>query len=62
MISSLINDNYQHITLGHLSKDNNYEELAYETIACKLKILGCDLTKLGLNVAKKNIPSELVHI
>ena len=30
----ILHDNLQYVVLGHLSKENNYEELAYETVNC----------------------------
>ncbi|HHT96989.1 MAG TPA: MBL fold metallo-hydrolase [Clostridiales bacterium] len=62
LISSLISDKYQYITLAHLSKENNYDKLAYETIFSQLTAMGCDFSKLCLNVAEKDFPSELVII
>lgn len=32
LLTSLISDRLKHVILGHLSKDNNLEELAYETV------------------------------
>jgi len=36
LLSKALNDNIRHILLGHLSKENNYPELAYEAV--KLEI------------------------
>jgi len=32
LLGKVLNDNIEHIFLGHLSKENNYESLAYETV------------------------------
>ena len=40
LLSCVLHDNLKHIFLGHLSKENNYEELAYETV--KLEIAESD--------------------
>ena len=62
LISKLINKKKQHIILGHLSKENNYEELAYETVICELMRLGVDSSALNLNVAHRDAPSGMVTI
>lgn len=36
-IRELLNDHIEGIFLGHLSKDNNFEELAYETVRLELQ-------------------------
>ena len=47
LLCDILHDNLKHIVLGHLSKENNYESLAYETV--KLEVtLGDDIVvKLG---------------
>lgn len=62
LISKLINKKKQHIILAHLSKENNYEELAYETVLCELMRLGVGLSELNLSVAHREAPSDLVTI
>ena len=32
LLCDILHDNLKHIVLGHLSKENNYEELAYEAV------------------------------
>ncbi|MFR0962740.1 MAG: hypothetical protein ACLSGB_13445 [Dorea sp.] len=32
LLCDILHDNLKHVVLGHLSKENNYEELAYETV------------------------------
>lgn len=62
LISKLIEKKKQHIILAHLSKENNYEELAYETVICELMRLGVDSSALNLNVAHRDAPSGMVTI
>ena len=54
----------KHIVLGHLSKDNNYPELAYETV--KLEVTMGDTPFHGndipLMVAKRDEISKILHI
>ena len=54
----------KHIFLGHLSKENNYEELAYETV--KLEIdqgdHGYCSRDFSISVAGRDVMSEIVTI
>lgn len=62
LISKLISGKKQHIILAHLSKENNYEELAYETVLCELNKAGFSLGDFSLRVAHRDVPSDLVVI
>ena len=60
LISKLLRKKNQHIILAHLSKENNYEELAYETVLCELTRLGALSPGFNLSVARRDVPSEMV--
>lgn len=60
LISKLIDKKKQQIILAHLSKDNNYDELAYETVLCELSRLGALTPDFKLSVAKRDSPSDMV--
>lgn len=64
LIKSILNDHIKAILLGHLSKENNIPELAYETV--KLELMENDYTNdvrdLGLAVAKRDIPGSLITV
>lgn len=64
LISSLLCDNTKHIILGHLSKENNLPELAYETV--RLEITASDTKYTGndfpITVAKRDCPGDLIEI
>ena len=64
LISKLMSDKLKHIYLGHLSKDNNYPELAYESVKLELSLHGIDLTKndIQMEVAKRDSLSTLCEI
>lgn len=62
LICKLISHKVKHVILAHLSNDNNFDDLAYETVLSQLKIMECDLSNLTINVAKKEAPSELIVI
>jgi phosphoribosyl 1,2-cyclic phosphodiesterase len=61
LVRALLNDHIKGIYLGHLSKENNYPELAYEAVKCKLwEELGMNTLPFDLSVAKRDRPSKLV--
>lgn len=63
LICHLLHDNLKYIFLEHLSKENNYPDLAYETVHYEL-IKECKENKpnIKLAVADREQPSELVCI
>lgn len=62
LISKLINPGLKHILLAHLSKENNYEELAYETVCCELMSRSSDFLAENISVAHRDRPSRMVTI
>ncbi|MGN1266984.1 MAG: MBL fold metallo-hydrolase, partial [Dorea sp.] len=64
LLCDILHDGLQHVVLGHLSKENNYEELAYETV--KLEITMGDNPYRGedisLMVAKRDTVSEIIKL
>lgn len=64
LVRALLNDHIKHISLGHLSKENNYPELAYETV--KLELSGNefsnDVRDFDLTVAKRDCPGKLINL
>lgn len=61
LISKLFHEGLKFITLAHLSKENNYEELAYETVRMELnKVMDDKHSELMLSVARRDIPSEVL--
>lgn len=62
LLCKLITDKLKYIFLAHLSKENNYEELAFETVRCELIKRDCLREGLSLRVAKRDVPSELVIV
>ncbi|MDO4339478.1 MAG: MBL fold metallo-hydrolase [Eubacteriales bacterium] len=64
LLCRLLHDNLKAIFLGHLSKENNYEELAYETV-CSEVTLGDNPYKsrdFKIQVAKRDCISELITV
>lgn len=64
LISRLMNDKLKQIFLGHLSKDNNYPELAYETVKLELTLHNIDLKErnIHMEVAKRDTLSTLCQV
>lgn len=64
LLNYILHDNLKKILLGHLSKENNYEELAYETV--KLEIEqgdhGYHSVDFSIAVAKRDLMSEIITI
>ena len=64
LLCDILNNHMKSIILGHLSKENNYEQLAYETV--KLEVTLGDNPyrgeELPITVAKRDQISESVMI
>ena len=56
LIKSLLNNHIKGLMLGHLSKENNFEELAYETVKQEISDnpFTDDVRDFGLTVAKRD--------
>lgn len=64
LLCRILHDNMKKIYLGHLSKENNYDALAYETV-CSEVTLGDNPYRAGdflIQVARRDMVSEPVHI
>lgn len=64
LLCRLLHDNLKAVFLGHLSKENNYEALAYETV-CSEVTLGDNQYQsrdFRIQVAKRDCVSEVVTI
>ena len=62
VINYLTQGNLQRAMLGHLSKENNFPELAYQTVANELIESGADVNKINLSVAYRDKASDFIHI
>lgn len=61
LLCDVMSDKLKHVLLGHLSKENNYPELAYETVKCKItEEYGNMQGKMSLCVARRDEPSEIL--
>lgn len=63
LISKLINDKLKYVFLGHLSKDNNFAELAYETVKLEIEPFIKNIKQnFTLSVANRSEPSAFVSV
>ena len=64
LLCQLLHDNMKQILLGHLSRENNYEALAYETV-CAEVTMGDNPYKakdFRIDVAHRDTASEVVEV
>lgn len=64
LLLDILNEHLKAVFLGHLSKDNNYPELAYETVKYELSDnpFTDDVRDFNLQVAGRNTHSALINI
>lgn len=61
-IVEIMNDKQKHIILGHLSKTNNYPDLAYQTVVNILKENHIEIGRdISLNLARRDMPSDIIE-
>ena len=61
-INSLVKSGVNNIMLGHLSKENNFPELAYKTVMASIISNNIDSNNLSLTVASRTMPNDLINI
>jgi phosphoribosyl 1,2-cyclic phosphodiesterase len=61
-ISELVKSDLKEVMLGHLSKENNFPELAYQTVIEELQNNNVDLNELKLSVANRDKHSKIIKI
>jgi len=61
-ISALMKKDLKEVMLGHLSKENNFPELAYQTVAEELMKNNSDINTIRLSVANRNAPGKIIEI
>ena len=64
LLSDILHDDLQYVILGHLSKENNYEELAYETVKLEISIGDNPYRgdEIPMMVAKRDSVSEVITL
>jgi phosphoribosyl 1,2-cyclic phosphodiesterase len=63
LLNAILHDQMKHIFLGHLSKENNYEALAYEAVRLEIAMGEGKYTgnEFPIEVAKRDTPCTLVE-
>ncbi len=64
LLCEIMHNNLKHIVLGHLSRENNYPELAYETVKLEVTMgnVPFDGNALPLMVANRDTISKILYI
>ncbi len=64
LLCDILHDNLKHIMLGHLSKENNYARLAYETVKLEVTLADNDYKgeDLDMWVAKRDSVSDIIEV
>lgn len=64
LLSSVLHDDIKHVFLGHLSKENNYPDLAYEAVCAEITMSDTPYTgkDFKITVASREEVSELVSL
>ncbi len=62
VVSELLKQGVNNIMLGHLSENNNFPELAYQTVMDSIISKNVDISKLSLQVADRYKPNKVVEI
>ncbi len=61
-INHLMKSGLQTAILGHLSKESNFPELAYQTVVDELIANGTDSSRINLSVASRDYPGKLIEV
>ena len=61
-ISFLLKSGLKNAMLGHLSKESNFPELAYQTVMDELISNNYEENSLQLSVASRDAHSKIIHI
>lgn len=64
LLCDILHDNLKHIVLGHLSKENNYARLAYETVKLEVTLADNDYRgeDLDMFVASRDTVSDTITV
>lgn len=64
LLTEILHDGLKYIFLGHLSKENNYAQLAYETVKLEIAMSGGRYrgNEFPIQVARRDVPSDMVFI
>lgn len=61
-ISYLLDSGLEQVMLGHLSKENNFPELAYKTVVDELIDKKYNENNISINIASRSSPSPIINL
>lgn len=61
-ITKLLQHGLENVMLGHLSKESNFPELAYESVSNELIKNGINMKEIEMSVANRLEPSKVVNL
>lgn len=61
-IAYLCDKGVKHFVLGHLSKENNFPELAYQTVLNELSLKNIDMNEYTLTVASRDKVDNVINL
>jgi hypothetical protein len=63
LLCDVLHDDIKHIFLGHLSKENNYPDLAYESVKVEISLGDCPYkgSDFPITVASRDKMSEIIY-
>ncbi len=63
LLNEILHDDLKHIVLGHLSAENNYPALAYETVCCEVTRADTPYraADFDIRVAKRDEPGHVIE-
>ena len=63
LLTEILHDGIRHIVLGHLSKENNYPALAYETVCAEVTMGDCPYRSgdFPIHVAERDRAGDLIR-
>ena len=59
-IAQLMHSGLKEVMLGHLSKESNFPELAYQTVLDEMNLHFSD--SIPIHIASRSVPTEILHI
>ena len=64
LLCRLLHDGMKAVHLGHLSKENNYEQLAYETVNMEITLGDCPYkgSDFPIQVARRDRISDIIYV
>jgi phosphoribosyl 1,2-cyclic phosphodiesterase len=64
LLCEVLNDAMKYVILGHLSKENNYPDLAYESVRCEIHEGRCgyEPDDFDIRVARRDMPGQVLTV